>query len=319
MPAIKVRDEGRIERLVSLAYILSTRSEIHIEELCERLNVSKKQVEDDLNVLMFCGLPPYSPEQLFDIIIEDDFVSMYFNDVFIAPLRLSKEEIAQIVIALKRLESQASGSELLKVKETLGIFDEGASNSVVVVTLSSEFDEIIRESIAEGFGIDILYLSLNSASLSERTIFPVRIFATASISYLFAIDKNSTEMRLFRIDRIFEATKSSEMLPSISKPENAQDPDFESGSVFIEQKSEYVDLAIDDSAFWILDSYPNEEIDATKSIYRFYAPSAFFAARLLMSNFPKVRLVGGTIEMKAILEAMEKIQMTSNDLTAESK
>ena len=67
MPAIKLRDDGRIQRLVSLAYILSTRTEIHIEELCERLEISKEQLETDLNVLMFCGLPPYSPEQLFDI------------------------------------------------------------------------------------------------------------------------------------------------------------------------------------------------------------------------------------------------------------
>lgn len=85
----------------------STRTEIHIDELGERLGATREQIESDLNVLMFCGLPPYSPEQLFDIIIDDDFVSMYFNDVFIKPLRLTETEKAHAVIALTRLESQS--------------------------------------------------------------------------------------------------------------------------------------------------------------------------------------------------------------------
>lgn len=310
MPAVRVRDEGRIERLISIAYFLSTKSEIHIDELCERLDISRKQVEDDLNVLMFCGLPPYSPEQLFDIMIEDDFVSMYFNDVFIAPLRLTQEEKAHLLVALSRLESQTTDeSEIKSIKQVQEQIDGSNSDIVQVQAPLAKFDKTIQEAISNNQIIEIEYLSLNSASISKRNIEPKSIFTTPSITYVFAFVPEIEDYRIFRTDRILEASLKAEPQHDI-KSGIVLEPDFsdqESSQLLIEQKETYVDLCVDDKATWVLDSYPHEILHKDGHIYRFFTTSPFFAARLILSNVPYVSYSGGTFERATILEALNKI------------
>ena len=310
MPAVRVRDEGRIERLISIAYFLSTKSEIHIDELCERLDISRKQVEDDLNVLMFCGLPPYSPEQLFDIMIEDDFVSMYFNDVFIAPLRLNQEEKAHLLVALSRLESQTTDeSEIKSIKQVQEQIDGSNSGIVQVQAPLAKFDKIIQEAISNNQIIEIEYLSLNSASISKRNIEPKSIFTTPSITYVFAFVPEIEDYRIFRTDRILDASLIEEPQHAI-KSGLVLEPDFsdqEPSQLFVEQKETYVDLRVDNKATWVLDSYPHEIIDEDGHIYRFFTTSPFFAARLILSNVPYVSYSGGTFKRATILEALNKI------------
>ena len=72
---------------------------------------------------MFCGLPPYSPDQLFDISIEDGFVSMFYNDVFIAPLKLNDSERTNATIALSRLREVSSIEEKILIDEILNIIN----------------------------------------------------------------------------------------------------------------------------------------------------------------------------------------------------
>lgn len=311
MPAVKVRDAGRIERLIALAYFLSTRSEIHIDELCERLDIDRGQLEADLNVLMYCGLPPYSPEQLFDIFIEDDYVSMYFNDVFISPLRLTHEEKTHVLVALSKLKTQATDdAEIKAIVEVISRIDGSSSESIVVETSQSEFDAILRDAISAGSVVEITYLSLNSCRLSDRLIEPKVIYATASISYIFAFDHDSESIRVFRSDRILAANLCPDQSP-VSEKEGARSIatiDESSNQIFIEQKENYVDLEIDAQASWILDSYPHDVIGEYSSIYRFYSPTPFFAARLIVANLPFVSFKGGSFSKGAILEALETIQ-----------
>lgn len=311
LPAVKVRDDGRIERLVAISYFLSTKTEIHIDELCERLNIDRTQLESDLNVLMFCGLPPYSPEQLFDIMIEDDFVSMYFNDVFISPLRLSEEEVAHVMIALSKLKSQSdSAEEINAISEVVSLIDNTASDLVVIESSESAFEKDIRQAINENLVLDLTYLSLNSASITQRYIEPKVVYATASISYVFGFDHSSKSYRVFRSDRILSASINKDIRVISNEEDFKEQAQIENDStrVFIEQKDSYVDLKIDRQASWILDSYPHEEVDSINEIYRFYTPTPFFSARLIVSNLPFVSYVGGSHSRAAILGALERIE-----------
>lgn len=312
MPPVKIRDDGRVQRMITLAYLLSTRSEIHIEELQERLNVDRNTIESDLNILMFCGLPPYSPEQLFDIIIEDDFVSMLYNDVFVKPLRLNKREVTHAVVALERLLSiEPENRE--PIEETLKLINSG--NSPVVI--ESENDAVIKDvicAIESKHSLDIEYLSLNSASITKRTIDPIKIFTTASLSYIFGYCHNARSIRIFRTDRIISTIVNDQKSTAF----DTEDPDEKSIEdnnpyVFIENKENHVDFKIDKSFSSILDTYPHEVIDEDNNIYRFYSSSPFFAARMLLSHSPEVTYVSGSITVETILKAVKTIVDRMND------
>ncbi len=316
MPAVKVRDEGRIARLVSLAFFLSTRSEIHIDELCERLGTDRAQIQSDLNILMFCGLPPYSPEQLFDIIIEDDFVSMYFNDVFIEPLRLTEEERAHVVIALARLASQTTeDKERSSINEVSRLIDASNSEIITVEASPAKFDGVLRDAISQNLPLEIEYLSLSSASIGTRIIEPRGLYTAASITYVFALSQDVKDFRVFRTDRILNA----ELRPDISlveAPGEMEEPDIQDSlgneQLFIETRESYADLSVSSDASWILDTYPHEIMNERKSIYRFYTPSPYFPARLLVSHQPYIRYVGGSFSKEAILKALKTISDRMN-------
>lgn len=322
MPAVNVRDEGRIQRLISLAYFLSTRSEIHIDELAERLGIDRASVEADLNVLMYCGLPPYSPEQLFDIIIEDDFVSMYFNDVFVAPMRLSEVERAHVVIALTRLLAQSEETtERSAIEEVSRIIDDSHADVVVVDAPSSKYDDLLRDSISSKTPVEITYLSLSSASLSERIIEVRGLFTTASVTYVFAFSHDVNDFRVFRTDRILEARLRKDIegaeITSIKLEELANEGPAEA-SLYLENKDSYGDLVVDPQASWVLDSFPHEILDENSHLYRFYTPSTFFLARIILSNQPYVQYSSGTFTREAIVNALDTLRVRMKQ-TLESK
>lgn len=309
MPAIKLRDDGRIQRLVSLAYILSTRTEIHIEELCERLEISKEQLETDLNVLMFCGLPPYSPEQLFDISIDDEFVSMYFNDVFVSPLRLKNSEVVQILIALERLKSNSvNPKERELVIQTISKINRSQKSPIEVELGQTDHFESIQEALKKSCDLEITYLSLNSAKIDDRQVSPKAIYNSASTSYLFAVDRKSSSERLFRIDRILSAKVSTKSSKGVIQESLPTQFDSNNQQVFIEESNSYVDLSINEQASWILDSIPSESVDESNNIHRFFTASPYFVARLLLSNYPNVNYQGGTITKDAVKRAVEAVQ-----------
>lgn len=306
MPAEKIRDSGRVQRIVSIAYLLSTRSEIHVEELCERLGIDREQLESDLNTLMYCGLPPYSPDQLFDISIEEDFVSMYFNDVFVKPLRLSTNEKAQVLIALARMQTTDEG-EKLAIKRVAQAIDQNA-DAVSVENVSNAFDKIIQEAINTKTNLTMKYLSLTSASIKDREVIPLEVFTTASVAYLYGIDLSVNAKRIFRTDRILEASLSESSDTDVSQYENI---DYSDGQFFIDTSDNYVDLSIRKDASWILDTYPHEKTK-TKGVYRFYSPTAFFAARLLIANPEYVDYYDGIIPVNDIVDAIKAIKLRSN-------
>lgn|GEM_PF-3463855 len=320
MPATKLRDDGRIPRLISIAYFLSTRTEIHIDELCERLEISREQLESDLNVLMFCGLPPYSPEQLFDISIEDDFVSMYFNDVFVSPLRLKNNEIVQVLIALERLKSSSStDQEKTLISNTISKINESQSSPIEVEYVQTKTSDLIQEALKDNLKLRVNYLSLNSAKISDRVVVPQAIYNTSSISYLFAIEESSNSSKLFRVDRILEAQILRDEIAIDDQPEVDLQEHFQSNSeqLFIDDTNNYVDLVINDQANWLLDSVPQEIIDESANVYRFFTSSPYFVARLLLSNYPNIEYQDGTIAKDQIIGAVEdiKAQMQATKLS----
>lgn len=307
MPAPKIRDDGRIQRLISIAYLLSTRDEMHIDELIERTGSDRKTIESDLNTLMYIGLPPYSPGELFDIIIEDDFVSMYFNEVFVSPLRLSDSEKAQSVIALKKLESQVDGKERDSVTEVIRLLGAAESKHVEIIREDDSIIEGVRKAIESSYALEIEYLSLNSASLTNRIIEPIRLFTTASISYVYAYCRLSKANRIFRSDRILQiSARPDDLFKPHQTQTDAISPE-DNQPVFSSKDEKYVDLEISPQAEWILDTYPHENIDQGQ-IYRFPTNSAFFVARLILSYPDFVRYVSGTLDTAAIVEAITKLK-----------
>ena len=305
MPPKSTRDGGQIERLISIAYLLSTHDEIAIDELEERFNVDSTQIEEDLNQLMFCGLPPYSPEQLFDISIEDGFVSMFYNDVFVAPLKLNDSERTNATIALSRLQEESNIEEKKIIDEILNIFNSTKQQVLKIENSSVHFD-LFQRAIEKNFVVKIVYLSLNSGTIDKREIEPKKIFTTASSSYIHAYCHRDKAMKLFRTDRITSAS-ISDTLPLAEELNSDLKVDAEELVPFISSTQNYVVFKVGKEANWLIDTYPVELISEAENHYKFEISNPFVAARLLLNASQNIEYVEGTITKDEVVNAVKTI------------
>lgn len=304
MPVKSTKDGSQLERMISIAYLLTTRDEIAIDELEERFSVNSAQIEDDLNQLMFCGLPPYSPDQLFDISIEDGFVSMFYNDVFVAPLKLNDSERTNATVALTRLKEESGTEESKQIDEILSILNS-SHKQILDVENSSEYFDLFQKAIDSNEVVTITYLSLNSGTIDERDIEPKKIFATASSSYIYAYCHRDKLMKLFRTDRITNAKYSNTLPISISIDENLAIEINNDTVPFFSSSNSFVVFKIDKQALWIVDTFPVEVIDEDNHLYKIEISNPFVAARILLNAFPYIKYVEGTFSKIEIQNAVK--------------
>ena len=82
----------RLARMLALVPYISRRPGVAIGELATEFGVSAEQVGADLDLLMVCGLPGYYPDDLIDVVLDDDggTVAIAFDAGIERPVRLDR-------------------------------------------------------------------------------------------------------------------------------------------------------------------------------------------------------------------------------------
>src|SRR3954470_5451876 len=95
----------RLARMLALVPYISRRPGVGINELAAEFGVSNEQVAADLNLLMACGLPGYYPDDLIDVVLDEDggTVSIAFDAGIEQPVRLTADEAFALTVALRSL------------------------------------------------------------------------------------------------------------------------------------------------------------------------------------------------------------------------
>lgn len=193
----------KIQRLLSLTSILAGTDRITVQELADRLEVSKRTIFRDLNTLNCAGIPIVSyPGIGGGVAIVEGYK--------IGRKVLSTDDTEKIFTALnglKSIDGDASITNLIAKlvpeKETT-VF----SQSDYVIDLSSWFrDSIVHEKISglhrairERRCVRLEYIS--KASRSVRTVEPHKFVFKQSSWYVYAFCRNRDAFRLFKVSRI---------------------------------------------------------------------------------------------------------------------
>ena len=95
----------RLARMLALVPYISRRPGVAIGELATEFGVSAEQVGADLDLLMVCGLPGYYPDDLIDVVLDDDggTVAIAFDAGIERPVRLTSDEAFALTVALRAL------------------------------------------------------------------------------------------------------------------------------------------------------------------------------------------------------------------------
>jgi len=290
--------EDRLRRLLVMLPWLMETGEVPLAEVARRFDMTETQVQNDLELVAMCGLPPFIDEMI-DVFVDDGVVFVGVPRLFTRPLRLTAPEAFSLLTSARAAmqlpgadRDGALGRGLAKLAAVLadaGIAttnDSDDTAGVVVDLARPELTDVLAESAAAGSELAITYFSPARAEMSSRAIVPRHVYTDGCNWYVVADDDRSQSRRTFRVDRIesAEATGRTVEIEATSPPER----------FFDDVDVPRVTIRFGPDARWVLDQYPIDEVAESGDGWveaRLPVASERWLARLLIRLGPDAVLV----------------------------
>jgi proteasome accessory factor C len=300
--------------------------EAGVEELADRFEMSPESLVAELEMAACCGVPPYTPDQLMEIVVTDSTVSARLGDSLARPRRLSPHEGFALAASARALlatpgsdEAGALSRALAKLERALG--EEPLAVELDAPSLLAE----VRAATERHGALAITYYSASSDRLTERVIRPLHLFAAEGHWYVDAWCEEAGGMRRFRVDRISEARPAGDGEAVPEPPESwagggegdtptgagslvPGDPGF---AVFVPgADSHRVRLFLDPASTWLLESVPSagppEPVAGGVEVEIFVGGAAWLE-RLLLRLGPGARVIEPADDRDVAAEAARRI------------
>jgi proteasome accessory factor C len=250
----------RLQRLLSLIPWVAASDGPTVKEVCARFELAERDLLNDLALVSLVGVPPYTPDELFDVVVEDDRVWVHLSPSFQRSLRLTPDQALALVAAGASLLAVpgadlegALARGLAKLAKTLGV-DPDETVDVDLGSASPDVLATLRAAIAESRSVHLDYYAHGRDEMTGREIDPYRVYADQGQWYVVGHDHLRDGERLFRVDRIVAAALLD---TSFEAPDEQRDLGlFEAGP-----EDPRVTIELDAAASWVLEAYPNEGVE----------------------------------------------------------
>ncbi len=257
----------RLARVLGLVPYISRRPGVALADLAAEFGVSRDQIGADLDLLMVCGLPGYYPDDLIDVVLDEEggTVSIAFDAGIQRPVRLTSDEAVALTVALRAfadlpglVDADAVFSALAKLEQA------GADMAGAVRVAAADAAPAlgaVRLAVAESRQVWMRYYTASRDALTERIVDPIRLLVTDGHAYLEGYCHSADAVRHFRVDRIEEITV-------LDEPAQGQlwvDSDIPEKIFHPNPQIPPVTLLLAPSARWVAEYYQAEvvgEVDA---------------------------------------------------------
>jgi proteasome accessory factor C len=256
----------RLVRLLNMVPYFQANPRITRAEAAAELGVSPKQLEADLNQLWMCGLPGYSPGDLIDFQFSGDTIEVTFSAGIDRPLKLTSPEATGLLVALRALadipgvvDPEAARSAIAKLAAAAGAAGQDSAVAAVddPAPIESRAAAAVRSAVQDKHALRIDYYAASHDTLTTRVVDPIRVLLIGGNSYLEAWSREADGVRLFRFDRIVDATELDEPAappePALQAPPDTSlfdgDPSLPSAKLWVAP-----------SAAWMFEYYPMREV-----------------------------------------------------------
>ena len=249
----------RLRRLLAIVPWLVEQGGATVTEIAERFGLSEDKVVRDLELASCCGLPPFTPDQLIDVWVDEDgTVYAHPGPFFERPLRLSAAEGFTLLAAGRTLlaipgvdEHGALGRALEKLAAALGGAD------VDVELEEPEHLAALRRAIEDRERVEVEYYTASRDEVTRRRIDPHTLYASEGHWHVVAQCHLAGGERDFRVDRVRSLSPTGEHFePPARRPGPA--PRFERADADI------VTITLPAWARWVVESYPTRSVQELK-------------------------------------------------------
>ena len=193
----------RLRRLLAMLAWLAQVGEAAIDDVAQRFGIAPDALVGELEMAACCGLPPYTPDQLMEIVVTEHSVSVRQGELLSRPRRLTPTEGFALAASARALlavpGSDPSGALARALEKLEAALGAGALSVELDVTAHLE---AITAAIASGSELEIEYHSASSDRTTTRRIRPLRVFAGEGHWYVDASCALAGGLRRFRLDRI---------------------------------------------------------------------------------------------------------------------
>jgi proteasome accessory factor C len=254
-----------VARLLRLVPYLHHREQVSLDEAARVIGVPPEQLEQDLRVLFLCGLPGGLPDDLIDVdldALEGDGVIRVSNADYLArPLRLTPTEASAIIVALRAMRAGAEGDTREVVDRALAKLEAAAAEGAPLVDPGEDAPRTLalratlQEAARRRRQVRLTYYVPARDEESERVVDPHAVVSHHGVDYLDAYCHSAEAPRLFRLDRVHEAT----VLDTAVTTEATAPRDL-SGGVFDRAEATRVTLLLHPEARWMEEYYAVEEV-----------------------------------------------------------
>jgi proteasome accessory factor C len=193
---------GRLHRLLAVLAYLARVGEAPIIELAGRFSLPADTLVAELELAACCGLPPYTPDQLLDLVVDDETVRAYGLEALRRPPRLSAEEGLAVAAAARALLS-VPGADAGPLRSALEKLDAALGEDRVRVEVDVPLHlATLQRAAGEHELVEIDYLGAWRGGETTRVVEPHDIAVREGRAYLDAWCQMAGGWRRFAVDRI---------------------------------------------------------------------------------------------------------------------
>ncbi len=286
----------RLRRLLAVLTWLARVGRAPVSELSERFGIEPHELVADLELAACCGLPPYTPDQLMEILVDEEEVVADLGPELARPRRLTAAEGFALAAAGRAIlatpGSDADGAlarALPKLEAALGALPEEVGEGGLQVELgdATHLAEVRRAT--EGRRqLEVRYYSMSSDEETERVIDPLELRSADGHWYLDAFCHRAGGMRRFRVDRLTAVSETGAEIdhdaPAAAAAPFVPGPDATVATV-----------RVDARGMWLVEAVPTLGVtprrDGGADVELAVASTVWFE-RLLLRLGPHARVLG---------------------------
>jgi len=286
------------ERVAGLLIILPwlmKRKRVRLSDVAKQFRMTEEDLVADLQMAAVCGVPPYTPDALVDVFIDEGWVIAEIPKLFSRPLRLTSAEMYAIIAmvqAAQRLPGAPSRSVLMSaVAKLIRIAPDAAEMPVVIDLPDDPQLQELQTAQQESLELRIEYFNPSRSETAQRTIRVGKIFSERGHWYVLADDEKSGAMRNFRVDRIRSIRRTGKVY---NQADVARRADSEADREWFGDGHDVVTVRVRGDATWIAEAYPvlsrTKNRDGSLDV-TLHASSEHWLSRLLLRGGQNIELV----------------------------
>lgn len=203
----------RLRRLLFLVPYVAKHPGLTVEELAHALAVKKEALLEEIDLLTMVGRPPFQPDDYIDIYVENDRVYVDLDQRLSAPPRFTAAEAHALATAAELIRPAAGDALSSALGKLEKVLPPGARTKArdlakkIDASLDAPADVApLTRAILEHREVEFDYYSPARNQTERRTAKPLELFWRSGQWYLKAHDQRVGEERLFRVDRMQNAT-----------------------------------------------------------------------------------------------------------------